>query len=52
VAGVLLHQDGGIVAEVEGVGGAVGHPGLTEDEDVVTEAERVRVESAWAEVDI
>jgi hypothetical protein len=52
VAGVLLHQDGGIVTVVEGVGLAIAHPGLTEDEDVVAGAERVGVVGAWAEVDI
>lgn len=50
--GVLLHYDCGVVTVVVGVGGAVGHPGLAHDEDVVAEAEGIRVEGDGAEVDI
>lgn len=50
--GVLLHDYGGVVAEVERVGLAVGHPGLAHYEDVVAEAEGVRVHCDGAEVDV
>jgi len=49
---VGFHHDGGIVAEVVSVGLAVGHPGLTHDDDVVTETEGVWVEGDGAEVDV
>lgn len=50
--GVGLHQECGIVAEVELVGGAVRHPGLAHDEDVVTEPPGIGVVGDGAEVDI
>jgi len=50
--GVLLHQHGSVVAEVVGVGLAVRHPRLAQDEDVVAEAEGVRVHGDGAEVDV
>ena len=49
---VDLHQALSLVAEVELVGGAVGVPGLAEDEDVVTAAEGVGVHGTRAEVDV
>lgn len=49
---VGLHQDGGIVAEVEGVGLSVGHPSLGDDEDVVAAAPGIGVVGDGAEVDI
>jgi hypothetical protein len=52
LVGVGLHQEGGIVAEVESVGGAVGHPGLAHDEDVVAESPGIGVVGDGAEVDI
>jgi hypothetical protein len=52
VGGVGLHQLGSLVAVVELVGGAVGHPALGEDEDVVVEAEGVAEDSDGAQVDI
>lgn len=50
--GVGLHKDSGIVAEVEFVGGAIGHPGLAHDQDVVTESPWIGVVGDGAEVDI
>ena len=50
--GVGLHQKSGIVAEVELVGSAVGHPGLAHDEDVVAEPPGIGVVGDGAEVDI
>jgi len=52
LAGELLHEGSSIVAVVVGVGLPVRHPGLAHDEDVVAEAERVRVDRDGAEVDI
>lgn len=49
---VGLHEDGGIVTEVEGVGGSIGHPGLAHDEDVVAESPGIGVVGDGAEVDI
>ena len=40
------------MTEVELVGGSIGVPGLTEDQDVVTETEGVREDGDRAEVDI
>lgn len=50
--GVGLHQPVGIMAVVELVGGSVGVPGLTEDEDVVTETEGIGEDGDGAQVDI
>lgn len=50
--GVGLHQTGGFVTEVELVGRAIRIPGLAEDEDVFTEAERIREDGNGAEVNI
>lgn len=50
--GVLLEDDGGVVAEVVCVGAAVGHVGLAHDEDIVTQTEGIGVEGNRAEVDI
>lgn len=54
MGGVLLHQLGGLVSVVELVGGAVGHPALGEDEDVVAAlgAERIGVDSDGLQVDV
>ena len=52
LVGVRLHQACGLMAVVELVGRAVRVPGFTEDEDVVTLAERVREDGAGAEVDV
>jgi len=49
---VLLHDEGGVVAEVVGVGLAVRHVGFAHDEDVVAAAEGVGVDGAGAEVDV
>lgn len=50
--GVDLHQTVGLVAVVVLVGGSIGVPGLTEDEDVVTTAEGIGEDSDGAQVDI
>jgi hypothetical protein len=50
--GVGLHQKSSIMAEVELVGSAVGHPGLAHDEDVVAEPPGIGVVGDGAEVDI
>jgi hypothetical protein len=52
LVGVGLHQTVGFVAVVVLVGASIGIPGLAEDEDVVTLAEGVGVESNGAKVDI
>lgn len=52
LAGVGLHQESGVVTEVEGVGLAIGHPGLAHDEDIGLAAEGVVVDGNGAEVDI
>jgi len=52
LVGVGLHQTVGVMTVVVLVGASIGIPGLTEDEDVVTLAEGVGVESDGAEVDI
>lgn len=49
---VLVHDHGGIVAEVVLVGRAVGHVRLAHDQDVVTQTEGVRVHGDGAKVDI
>lgn len=48
--GVGLHQAGGIMTEVELVGGAIRVPSLTEDEDVLTEAEGIRENGNGAKI--
>lgn len=54
LAGVLLHQLGGLVSVVELVRCAVGHPALGKDEDVVATlgAEGVWVDGDGLDVDI
>lgn len=52
VLGVLLHEHGGIVAVVVGVGLAVGHPALAHDEDVIAKAEGIGEHGDGAEEDI
>lgn len=52
VLGVLLHHEVCIVTEVVGVGLAIRHVGLADDEDVVTQTEGVGVEGSGAEVDV
>lgn len=50
--GIGLHQAGGVMTEVELVGGAIRIPGLTEDEDVLTETEGIREDGSGAEIDV
>lgn len=52
VSSVGLHQLGGLVSVVELVGGAIGHPALGEDQNVVVQAERIREDGDGAQVDI
>jgi hypothetical protein len=52
VLGVLLEDNGGVVAEVVRVGLAIRHVGFAHDEDVVTLTEGVRVESDGAKIDV
>ena len=49
---VLLHQDGGVVAEIVRVWLAIGHPRLGHDEDVVAQAEGVGIHGNGTEIDI
>jgi hypothetical protein len=49
---VDLHQAVGLVTVVELVGGSIRIPGLAENENVITTAERIREDSNRAEVDI
>jgi hypothetical protein len=52
VSGMGLHQLGGFMAEVEFVGSSVRAPGLAQDEDVVSLAERIWEDGDGANVDI
>ena len=52
VVAVLVEQLRGVGPEVVLVRGAVRHPGLAHDEDVVAEAERVREQGRRSEVDV
>lgn len=52
VFGVLLHQPVGVVAKVVGVGLAVGHPRLAQDEDVVALTEGIGIHGDGAEIDV
>jgi hypothetical protein len=49
---VLLHDEGGIVTEVESVWLAIGHPGFTHHQDVVAESERIWVVGDRSKVNI
>lgn len=49
---VLLEDDGGVVAEVVGVGRAIRHVRLAHDQDVVAQTEGVGVVCNGAEVDV
>jgi len=50
--GVSVHEKSSVVAEVEGIGLAIRHPGLTHDEDVGLATEGVVKDGNGAEVDI
>lgn len=50
--GVGLEEAGSIVTVVELVGASIGVPGLTEDKDVVTLAERIGEDGTGAQVNV
>lgn len=52
VVGVGVHDLHTIVAEVELIGGAIGVPALSQNDNVGRAAERIRVDSTGAEVDV
>lgn len=52
LGGVSVHQLVGLVAVVELVGGAIGVPGLAQDQDVLAGAEGVGVDGDRADVDV
>jgi hypothetical protein len=52
VLAISLHDLGALVAEVVLVGGAIGHPALSQDDDVGLAAERIGEDGTRAQVDV